>query len=107
MGIKGILEEIYFYYMSHRQIGHTTVMMEGAKNSECLILVNDLQQGRELNIPEKRIVSLGSLMRLRGKRQPLVIDHYAIQSIVGLSLKRINALEEENAKLKKGRGSLK
>ena len=89
------LKEIYNYYLSTRRVGHTYSMMEGAKNTDCLVVCANKQQEREVGkqLLGKKITTLANIkQKLRGIKKPLLIDHYALCCLIGEMLRRI---EEE------------
>ena len=86
------LKEIYNYYLSTRGVGHTYSMMEGAKNTDCLVVCANKQQEREVGkqLLGKKTTTLANIKQeLRGIKKPLLIDHYALCCLIGEMLRRI------------------
>ena len=86
------LKEIYNYYLSTRGVGHTYSMMEGAKNTDCLVVCANKQQKREVDrqLLGKKTTTLANVKwELRGIEKPLLIDHYALCCLVEEMLRRI------------------
>ena len=89
------VEAIIEYYARTRSAGHTTAMIEGAKNTEgAIVIVNDAYQAVVINKTlhkVKAIPATGDIdILLRGRHSPLLIDHYVITRLFSmLSLERI------------------
>jgi len=85
------LEDI-FRYGFPRQVGHTTAMLEGAKNVDCIVIVDSMRTGKYLEqmgfiSPSKanpRYMTIDQAKRglLRPYRKPILIDHFALQLII-------------------------
>jgi hypothetical protein len=92
------------YFTHRRQVGHTTAMMEGAKKTDCVILVqneNNIKHFRKLK-PDGNFITLTSLNdKLRGNHKPIVIDNAAMSDILSYSVSRIDFLESQIAELSK------
>jgi len=86
------LKEIYNYYLSTRRVGHTYSVMEGAKNTDCLVVCANKQQEREVGkqLLGKKTTTLANIRQeLWGIKKPLLIDHYALCCLIGEMLRRI------------------
>ena len=104
MNIKKKLETLLTYYQATRAKGHSTLLKNGTENNaggEFFILVHkmDCPVYDAYDINEK--VSLYNLDKLRGHNKPLAIDNAALLELFSESLMKIEALEEENKKLRK------
>lgn len=68
------------YYFMRRRVGHTTAMLNGARSDKNIIVViAHKAQERYIDLPKEQMVTLGELERLRGLKNPLLIDHHALQ----------------------------
>lgn len=101
MKIKKQLEELLYYYMSTRAVGHTTLMKKGTDNYDkpYCILTHNTEAGSVLGFDRRNIVTVNSLDRLRGSSRPLAIDNGAMIELLIDVIMRIESLEEENKKL--------
>lgn len=90
------------YFAYRRRVGHTTAMMEGAKKTDCVILVqneNDIKHFKKLK-PDGDFRTLTSLDdKLRGEIKPVVIDNSAMCDILSYAVSRIDFLESQVAEL--------
>ena len=114
MDILDQLNELEAYYSATRQIGHTTAMLEGAKNTATvIILAHDMKYARDLARRcgrERGVVpiSLHSLPHgLRGHHKPLLIDNSAMWWLLRDAIKEIESHRRENALIKALRSNLK
>jgi hypothetical protein len=93
------LKDIHTYYMGTRRVGHTMAILDGAKsNKDILVLVANTTQKKNINLPENQMVSINNLEALRGRRNPLLIDHFALQSMVSELFRDLDALSMETNK---------
>ena len=84
-----ILDELAFYYMSTRGVGHTTVMREGALAHPSAIVIAATQATAENSgVGRSNAQSIYNL-RLRGLRAPLALDNSAIFLLVTEAASRI------------------
>lgn len=86
------LEALFRYFQINRQVGHTTAMLEGAKNVPCLVLANNQAGKHHLKITGlKEVVTLPEIEggRLCGLNRPLLIDNAAMTEILGGALHEI------------------
>lgn len=85
-------EELQLIY-GQRGSGHTTAMMEGAAKTDAIVIVNSEQQAMALRDkwPHVRYCNVGQLVKLRGVGGPRVVDHFALQAIVGRIMERTRA----------------
>lgn len=107
MNIKNTLTEIVGYLSGNRQVGHTTAILEGAKNTDCLVLThnqeyaNSLQQ--QFKIKAMSIASAG----IRGRRSAIVLDNAAVQLICSTALSLILKQERQIEKLNNKLGAIR
>ena len=102
MNIKKKLETIIQYYQSTRQVGHTTLMKKGTDNYDkpFFVLTYSMVHGETMGFDVTNTISYQNPDKLKGHTRPLVIDNAVIPEILGDALMRIEALEQENEKLK-------
>jgi hypothetical protein len=103
MNIKKKLETLLQYYLTTRQVGHTTLMKEGTNHYDkpFFVLCHSMVHGESLGFDVTNTISYGNPDKLRGHNRPLVIDNGVIPEILSDALMRIETLEEENEKLRK------
>jgi hypothetical protein len=103
MKIEKKLIELITYYGTTRQAGHTTLLKEGTKHYDrpFFVLTHNMNHGRELGLDPKDVISYQDPEKLRGYSRPLVIDNGVMHELLSDALMRIEALKEENKKLKK------
>jgi len=105
MKIQEKIESLFFYYESTRRAGHTTAMLNGARNTKKVsLLVVDQRYADFLKreIRHANFVTLNSLTtRLVGTKMPLLIDNGALWSLLGETLREFYRLEKENADLRR------
>ena len=93
------LKDIHTYYMGTRRVGHTISLLNGTKsNKDILVLVASEAQKQNIDLPENRMVSINNLEALRGRRNPLLIDHFALQCLISELLKDLDELTIETNK---------
>ena len=88
------------YMRFGRGFGHTQAMLNGAKNTDNVVIVAHTQRfADELakQCKNARGVGLDRTDMLRGLRLPFLVDHYAIEILLGEQDQRIAQLEEEIA----------
>ena len=87
------LKEIYNYYLTTRRVGHTYSMIEGAKNTDCLVVCVSEQQrkiiDKQLSKYGKTITLTNIGLKLQGTIKPMLIDHYALCYLIKELLRRI------------------
>lgn len=95
------IEMLYQYYLSTRNIGHTSLLKEGAKRfkKDFFILSFD-HDNRIFEAEKSQIVSWSNLKKLIGHQKPMIIDNGAMVSILSDVLNEMHELEEENQRLK-------
>jgi len=82
MKTKEAIEFLEIYFTKNRRRGHTTAMLNGAKSDKnIMVIVSDHQQKNNIDLPNKRMITINELDRLKGIQKPLLIDHYALQII--------------------------
>jgi hypothetical protein len=104
MKILEKLKELAIYYELTRQSGHTSAMLNGAKNSPtCLVLTHSHRMGKELEIMANKklnTICLNNNYTLRGYYKPLLIDNAELYLIFSKAAIEIERLTDENKKLK-------
>ena len=95
MNNRRILEELHHYFKTTRQVGHTTAMLEGAKNSDCIVLVKNHEHRKLLERihPGLKTTTLYSPNALRGQNKPLLIDNDTMVEILSMALHEIEVAE--------------
>jgi len=98
--IKDKLYTLIQYFDMTRQRGHTTAMMQGAQNSDCLVMTHTMYMGEQLkkNFNNRKITTVtpDSLNRLRGMNKPLLLDNGVLYTIFWDCLAEIDRLEKLN-----------
>lgn len=103
MKIQKTLEELLQYYQTTRAVGHTYAMINGAKNTDnVLVLVHSQKYASEIKAkyPKAEFTGFLNLEGLRGKRKPLLIDNGAMCAILQNALIEIRELQKQNKDLK-------
>jgi len=104
MNAKKQLIALGQYFDSARQVGHTTAMMDGAKNADCLILAHN-QAGADFIKtlkPKGKVVAFPAIDReLKGQRKPMLLDNAAVVAVVQTALGEIERLERKIADMKR------
>lgn len=102
------IEALLSYYSAFRAVGHTTTMLKGAENTDCVIIAATEAQARYIRerLPENRtILSLSSLdTHLYGMTKPIALDNAAI--IVMLS-RLLDEIDERDNRLQEAKIALK
>lgn len=106
MNTKTLLQEL-LGILSFRRVGNTTALIRGlANSSDAILIAPTLMQAQEVfqvsgswGSVSKRTASLESLKRLRGRTNPVLFEHTAVQEIAQRSLDKIQELEEEIRRL--------
>ena len=84
------------YFDLNRQVGHTTAMMNGAKETDCIIIAHSLAGVNYLKTfqPKGKVVTMMSIYKeLEDQQKPLLIDNAAISALLKTALGEINRLE--------------
>jgi hypothetical protein len=79
------IDEILNYWRANRGRGHTHTTIEGAKQTGAIVIIANKQQRalyEPLGIPKDKILTIHQLVSLRGRTDPLVVDHYALELMV-------------------------
>jgi len=98
MDTKKAIEFLEIYFTKNRRRGHTTAMLNGAKsNKNIMVIVADNQQKKNIDLPNKQMIVINELDRLKGTQKPLLIDHYALQIIFYHMLKLLQRSEKFEA----------
>ena len=102
------IEALLSYYSAFRAVGHTTTMLKGAENTDCVIIAATEAQARYIRerLPENRtVLSLSSLdTHLYGMTKPIALDNAAI--IVMLS-RLLDEIDERDNRLQEVKIALK
>lgn len=98
MKIKEKLTELANYYSINRQVGHTSIMLNGTNSCEnSAIVVHNHDFGTHLKKQcnkTTQIISVNSLdKQLRGLSKPLVIDNATLFSLFSEASEKISELE--------------
>ena len=101
MEIRNIVQELLFYLNITSGCGHTTTMLNGVNQSDCLIVVPDGKTGITLfKHISKKTISLNDLPRaLQGYRKPLAFDNSALLKIFNSVLVEMDSKDEIIQKL--------
>lgn len=93
------LEILDLYFRRNRQVGHTIAMLNGAKSDKNIfvIMASNMQKSY-IDLPEEQYISMRSLDRLKGKTNPILIDHFTVQ-LMYEEMK--NALEKKDKTISK------
>jgi hypothetical protein len=92
------------YLDGTRQAGHTTTMLEGAKNTpDAVVIVAKSEQNRFFRDHglTNECLSIDLLDQLRGRRAPLAFDNYALRELFGAAEREIVRLTKEINSLSK------
>lgn len=99
MNVKGRLLHIVEAHQRDRQVGRSTYNAKLAKENGGIVLAADHQHAkwieRNLGVPARSIET-----NLHGYSGPFFIDHFAVDKLLISAARKIEALEEENEKLK-------
>lgn len=103
------LEILDEYHRINRRVGHTTAMLNGAKSDpNILVLVAHQAQKNYIDLPKEQMISINCLDKLKGRRNPVLVEHYALQAMFSelnnellKKDEKINKLEEKLIKLQK------
>lgn len=73
-------KQLKTYYDLTRQVGHTTAMLKGADNTDCIVVSHEYVMGKHIqDMSSKKknldVISQNMLCELRGCRKPLLIDN--------------------------------
>lgn len=85
MIVKRAINLLLRAFGSRRREGHTSIMMNGAATTpKATVITANLQQANDLrtSYPGIRVISLAQIESLTGDHGPIVIDHYALQSLL-------------------------
>ena len=98
MNIKRVLIELDTYYKGTRGKGHTEMMLNGAKNTNGMIVLPAMNHQKNFKKPVKsKFISLehfesGSIKSIR---KPIAFDNATLMNIVSESLYEIQRLEDK------------
>ena len=104
MNNKNTLIELRDYFYSVRNVGHTTAMMEGAKNVDCIVLSHCEEGTRFIKSLDyqgdvKSVHQIGG-GKLKGLRKPMVLDNAALVEVLNMALIEIEKQEARVEKVK-------
>ena len=99
---KAQIEALLQYYRTNRAVGHTTTMIEGAANTDCIVIVaNEKQAYIRERLTGQTVLSINNLnQRLRGMNKPLAIDNSAIYLILQRLLEEIDDRDQKLLEVK-------
>ncbi len=110
MNIRVQLQALLQYYVTNRQVGHTTAMLRGANNSKCLVIAaREHNYRRLMDMQRKRkrgkkydALSLDGIQNgaLLGRRDPIVFDNEALYVLFEAAHRRITELENKIESIK-------
>ena len=100
MNIKNTLAAIEQHFAKHRQVGHTTTMLQGVENAgPCMVVAANAQhryQLQDLVPPPCVVITLEPAETWMGLPPlPTVFDNYAIYKLCGDARREIERLENE------------
>ena len=100
MDVKDTLDTIRVYFLTSRQVGHSTLMNVGTNNfdGDKLVLVRDRKHGDKMGLKRSEMVSLDSLHKLKGHNTPLAIDNGVLIEIFDQAVLKYVELENEAKK---------
>jgi hypothetical protein len=102
MLIKSVLSSICNYYNTNRQIGYSSLAINGINSNQNAKFIVAFNHHKKLfGIDENQCVSVGEFpLIMTGRNVPFAFDNYALHLIFEDSLNTINELEKENLILK-------
>lgn len=80
--VLGDLETVGRYYAGSRNVGHTTAMLIGARESRALIVAADAVHSDWFRRQGLHAESRSALRTLAGAKMPLLVDHWALQCMI-------------------------
>jgi len=109
------LEKLCNYYFTRRQVGHTTAMLNGAKsNPNIIVVVAKESMKRWIDLPKNQMITIKDLEKLpvddnpiidindfrelQGLKNPIIVDHYALQV---MTQELVSKLKEKDKKIEK------
>lgn len=99
------------YYLTNRQAGHTTAMIEGAKDTGAYVVVDNLSQMRQMQehgIRKDHIIILHDMWRLVGlEPKPVALDNFFVLSLLEGLLAEIREKTDEINKHKSRERAIK
>lgn len=92
-------QELLNYFSTNRGAGHTTAMLEGAKNKDCIVLIASHDSATQLKEKATSIspISLQEVERgyLSGNDKALVLDNAALQLLLADLVSTIASLRKD------------
>lgn len=89
------------YYLVRRQVGHTSAMLNGARSDKnIIVVVANKTQKDYIELPNEQMITIGELIKLKGLKKPVLIDHYALQLMFYELNKELNDKKEQIEALK-------
>ena len=99
------LHNLLQYFLGKRGVGHTTAMLEGAKNSDCIVLVSNesIASSLKKQYPNTKFITESSIGNsgLQGHNKPLLIDHSVIVDILRVKQLQENDVPDQAIKIQK------
>ena len=96
------LEVLDLYYRKNRQVGHTLALVNGAKSDKnILVLFANNMQKDYVDLPKNQFINLRNLKQdLMGRKNPVVVDHFTLQTMYWDMRKELNRKDESIIELK-------
>lgn len=90
------LEILDLYYRKNRQVGHTLAMLNGAKSDKnILVIIARESQKSYIKLPKEQLINMCHLNeKLLGKKNPILVDHFAIQLMYHEMKSELNKKDE-------------
>lgn len=95
--IREILGGLFAHYASVRQVGYTTDAIQLCKDKGYILVTANQHQANYINqkdIPITTLASIGA-SKLRGYTNKILLDNFAIMSLVSDAISHIDGLEDE------------
>jgi len=96
------LEILDLYYRKNRQVGHTFAMLNGAKSDkDIIVIIAEETQKSYIELPKRQMINMSNLHeKLLGRKNPILVDHFAIQLMYWDMKKELEKKDEEIETLK-------
>jgi hypothetical protein len=104
MNAKQQLINLVQYFDNSRQVGHTTAMINGAKQTDCIIISHNYSGSEYIKTlyPKGKVVALPAIEHeLKGQHQPVLLDNAAVVQVVQIALGEIERLERKITSMKR------
>ena len=104
MDSKNKLIELRDYFYSARHVGHTTAMMEGARNVDCIVLAHCEEGAGFIKALDyqgdvKSLHQIGG-GKLKNIKKPMVLDNATVVEVLNMALSEIDKQEARVEKAK-------